>query len=299
MASYPPQPPEMGDNFTRVIHGDTYDFVSPTKHVGLAGRAVFISGASKGVGRAIARSCAAAGCTALALAANAGMESIRADVEAAAPEATRPALRILTFTLDVCDAVEVEAAAAQTQRAFGRLDVLVNSAGCMQKGALVAESDPHEWWRTLDVNLRGTYLVTRALLPLLLAGDGGLRTVVNLSSTGAHGLFPGGSAYQLSKLAVLKFTESVMADYAGRGVLCYAVHPGAVLTELALNIPERYHQILTDAPELAGDTVVFLAHTRREWLAGRFINCKWDMAEFLQGEREIVDGDKLKVRLIV
>lgn len=57
--------------------------------------------------------------------------------------------------------------------------------------------------------------------------------------------------------------------------------------------------VLTDAPELAGDTVVFLAHTRREWLAGRFINCKWDMAEFLQGEREIVDGDKLKVRLIV
>ncbi|KAK7703765.1 hypothetical protein SLS57_010802 [Botryosphaeria dothidea] len=227
------------------------------------------------------------------------MESIRADVEAAAPEATRPALRILTFTLDVCDAVEVEAAAAQTQRAFGRLDVLVNSAGCMQKGALVAESDPHGWWRTLDVNLRGTYLLTRAFLPLLLAGDGGLRTVVNLSSTGAHGLLPGESAYQLSKLAVLKFTESVMADYADRSVLCYAVHPGAVRTGLALNIPERYHQILTDAPELAGDTVVFLAHTRREWLAGRFVNCKWDMAEFLQREREIVDGDKLKVRLIV
>lgn len=238
----PPLTSPEGDNFTRVIHGDTYDFVSPTKHAGLAGRAVFISGASKGVGRAIARSCAAAGCTALALAANAGMESIRADVEAAAPEATRPALRILTFTLDVCDAVEVEAAAAQTQRAFGRLDVLVNSAGCMQKGALVAESDPHGWWRTLDVNLRGTYLLTRAFLPLLLAGDGGLRTVVNLSSTGAHGLLPGGSAYQLSKLAVLKFTESVMADYADRSVLCYAVHPGAVRTGLALNIPERYHQ---------------------------------------------------------
>lgn len=56
---------------------------------------------------------------------------------------------------------------------------------------------------------------------------------------------------------------------------------------------------LTDKPELAGDTIVFLAHKRREWLAGCYISCKWDMPEFLERETEIVEGDKLKVRLVV
>ncbi|KAH7044524.1 oxidoreductase-like protein [Macrophomina phaseolina] len=305
MASYPPKAPETGATFISRTHNTTYPAISPATHSTLANRAVFITGASRGIGLAIARSCVAAGCTRLALAANdtsASSATLTAAIAPCAPPATRAALRVLFFALDVRDARAVEAAAAATARAFGGLDVLVNNAGYMPPWAPIsgADSDPDAWWSALEINLRGTHLATRAFVPLLLArGESGLKTIVNVSSTGALALRAGASAYQVSKMAVLKFTESVVTEYAGRGLLCYAVHPGSVRTELGLSIPESMYNVLTDTPELAGDTVVFLAHERREWLAGRLINCNWDMPEFLQKEKEIVEGDKLKVRLVV
>ncbi|KAI8631800.1 putative oxidoreductase [Xylariaceae sp. FL1651] len=309
--SYPPKAPENGGNFTNTIHGDTYDAINPGKHADLRGRSVFISGASRGVGRATALACAAAGCRHIALAALDGIEDgVKGEVEAAAAassnsvQAAEPPT-VLTFALDVRDANAVTAAAEETARVFGgRLDILVNNAGYLEKGNVIDASDPDEYWRTFEINVRGTYLVTRAFLPLLLWNDGnskndGLKTLVNVGSMGALALRRGGSAYQTSKWALLKFTEFIMAEYADKGILSYIVHPGGILTQLALNMPEDTHKGLADKPELAGDTIVFLAHKRREWMAGRYISCKWDMLEFLEKEHEITNGDKLKVRLVV
>ena len=85
--------------------------------------------------------------------------------------------------------------------------------------------------------------MTKAFLPLLLRADNetGLKTIVNVSSMGALALRPGGSAYQTSKFALLKFTEFVMVEYADQGILCYAVHPGSVMTKLAENMPKEIH----------------------------------------------------------
>lgn len=113
----------------------------------------------------------------------------------------------------------------------------------------------------------------------------------------------------------------VQADYGAQGLLAYAVHPGAVLTDMGLHAPTALRHLFIDTPALSGDSVAFLTREKREWLAGRYISCEylecvllahngqtelnsrrigtWDMEEFLAKKDEIVNGDKLKVRMVV
>lgn len=87
--------------------------------------------------------------------------------------------------------------------------------------------------------MRGPYLVTRSFLPLLLKG--GDKQIVNLSSIGAHATWRGASAYETSKLAILRFTEFIMSEYGEKGVLAFAVHPGGVMTEMGARMPSYTH----------------------------------------------------------
>lgn len=130
-------------------------------------------------------------------------------------------------------------------------------------------------------------------MPLLLAsGDGAYKTVLNISSIGAFG-------YQTSKLAVCRLAEFLQTEYADRGLLSVAVHPGGVSTELARGMPSELHATLNDTPELAADFFVFLVHARMGWLGGRYLSVTWDVDELVQKKEEIVKGDLLKVRLAV
>lgn len=87
--------------------------------------------------------------------------------------------------------------------------------------------------------MRGPYLVTRSFLPLLLKG--GDKQIVSLSSIGAHVTRSGASAYQTSKLAVLRFTEFIMSEYGDKGILAFAVHPGGVMTDMGARMPTYTH----------------------------------------------------------
>jgi NAD(P)-dependent dehydrogenase (short-subunit alcohol dehydrogenase family) len=150
-----------------------------------------------------------------------------------------------------------------------------------------------------EVNVKGVYLATRALLPLLLKSENGSKTILNLSSIGAHVITPTASGYQMGKLAILRFGEFLNAEYAKEGIISFGVHPGGVMTELAMALPKEMHQLLTDTPALAGDTMVWLTSERREWLRGRYVSCTWDMDQLLAKRKQIEDGDLLKVRLDV
>ncbi|OAG00195.1 NAD-P-binding protein [Paraphaeosphaeria sporulosa] len=287
-----------GVDFTPTIHHDTYDYIKP-QQFDLKNRAVFITGASKGIGRATAISYAKAGASQIAIAARTDMKEVEAEMMAAAKDAGKSAPQVLRLQVDVTDDRSVQDAAKQIEQTFGRLDVLINNAGYLEKFVPLHESEIDEWWKVWEVNIKGVYLITRALLPLLLKSKDSLRTILNVSSIGANIIMPGASGYQAGKLALLRFGEFLNADYADQGILAFGIHPGGIATELAKGMPEAMHSMLTDTEELAGDSIVWLTAERREWIKGRYVSCNWDMKEFLAKRAAIEDGDLLKVRLDV
>ena len=117
---------------------------------------------------------------------------------------------------------------------------------------------------------------------------------------GAHLVGPGFSAYQTSKLALVRFTEFVQAEYGAQGLTALSIHPGNVLTGILApigGVPKALEHVVVDTPELAADTVTFLTREQRSWLGGRYVNVTWDMPQLMAKEEEIVKQDKLKVKL--
>lgn len=284
--------------FTSQVHNDTYEAISSPKMLA-TGKTVLISGASKGIGRSIALSFAKTGASQIAIGARSSLSSLVPELKAAAASANRSEPNVLPLELDVSSQASVEAASKAVESTFGKLDIIVNVAGAFQS-ASITESDPKSWWSVWEVNLLGPYLVARSFVPLLLKG--GDKTIVTVSSVGAHLVLPGLSAYQTSKLAQLRLMEFLCVEYAEQNLLAYCVHPGNVPDTDIMgggDLSNDLKHIFVETKELCADTLTFLTKEKREWLAGRYINCTWDMPEVIEKEEEIVQGDKLKVRMVV
>ena len=149
-----------GQSFVEPNHHDTYPFIDPKK-LNLSGKYVFVTGASKGIGRALAISYAQAGASGLALGARSDMASLEDEVLNAAKSAGKSAPKILRLSLDVTDLASVEAAKNATEATFGKLDILINNAGYLNNFTKMADSDPTEWWKTWDVNIKGSLISRR------------------------------------------------------------------------------------------------------------------------------------------
>lgn len=287
-----------GFDFTSSIHNDTYDFIKPEQW-DLSSRSVLVTGASRGLGKDNAISFARAGASNIAVAARSGLDDVVKEMKQAAQKAGRKEPNVLPLQVDVTDKNSVAAAATKIAEQLGCLDIVINNAGYLENFTKIADAEPEEWWKTWQVNTFGAFLIVRATIPLLLKKPDSLKTILNVSSIGAHFVMPGASAYQTGKMALIRFSEFVNAEYGDQGVLSFAVHPGGVMTELASGMPKEAHHLLSDQPALAADTFVWLTAQRRDWLAGRYLSSTWDMEE-LQGMREkIVKEDLLKVRLDV
>jgi NAD(P)-dependent dehydrogenase (short-subunit alcohol dehydrogenase family) len=213
---------------TSVVHNDTYPAIDPTK-ANMAGKAVFISGGSKGLGKAMCISFAKSGASMIAIGARSDLSGTAQEMREAAVNAGRPEPKVLPIQFDATDRDSIGAAADAVRREFGRLDVLINNAGVLA-GGKIADSDIDDWIKNFSVNLFGPYMLTRAFLPLML--EGGSKTIITVSSVGAHCISPGLSAYQTSKLAVLRLMEFVSVDYRDQGVLAYCIHPGNIPTDI-------------------------------------------------------------------
>ena len=143
-----------GQSFVTPSRSDTYPFIDPKK-LDLSGKYVFISGASKGIGKALAIAYAEAGAAGIALGARSDLSSLKGDMVEAAKNAKRKEPKVVTMTLDVTDIASTEAAANATELAFGRLDILINNAGYLAPFTPMVNTDPNEWWKTWEVNVRG------------------------------------------------------------------------------------------------------------------------------------------------
>lgn len=307
---------------TSVVHNDTYPAIDSAQ-VDFSGKAVFISGATRGLGRAMSVAFARAGASQIAVGGRSDLGTTVAAMEAAAAAAGRPAPQIEAVRFDLTDAASVEGAARQVAAAFGgRVDVVVNNAGVLAAMAPIVAADPDAWMQNFAVNVRGPFLAARSFIPLLLRSD--VRTMVTVCSVAALLATPGISGYQISKLAELRLSEFICAEHAQDGLLAYSIHPGNIPTDMIggpegvppemregrcsprlfssfvlLEANRHVYAVFTETAELSADSLVYLTSKKRDWLAGRYINVTWDLPELMDKEKEIVAGDKLKVKLVV
>lgn len=190
-------------------------------------KTAIITGAGKGIGKAIAEALAKEGVQLGLLARTAS------DLEQLKTELTSTYdIKVFTATADIGNSEEARQAVASLAASLGRVDILINNAGIGSFGKMV-DMDPAEWEQILRVNLMGTYYVTHELLPGMIAQESG--DIINIASTAGERGFATGSAYCASKFAVLGMTESLMQEVRKFNIRVTALTPSTVNTPLAVN----------------------------------------------------------------
>ena len=194
----------------------------------LINKTVLVTGASRGIGAAIARHFAAAGAHVVMLARSGQtLDNLAAEIAETGGKA-------LAIEGDVSRYADVERAIATTVDRLGRLDILVNNAGVIDPIARLADSDPEDWGRIVDINMKGVYHGLRAAIPPMLNTGGGL--IVNISSGAATSALEGWSHYCATKAAVLSLTACAAKEYGAHGIRVVGLSPGTVATDMQVSI---------------------------------------------------------------
>ena len=197
----------------------------------LANRIALITGSSSGIGRAVALTMAAAGAD---IVINHPTSAEIAAANGVADEVRALGRRALVLQADVSHSAEVESMVQAALTAFGHLDILVNNAGIAIAGA--AHEMPVDLWdRVIAVHLRGTFLVTRAVLPQMYTR--GYGRIINTASQLAYKGAPGFSAYTAAKGGILSFTRTVALEIGARDITINCVAPGATHTPILADVP--------------------------------------------------------------
>jgi NAD(P)-dependent dehydrogenase (short-subunit alcohol dehydrogenase family) len=226
----------------------------------LAGRTIVVTGAARGVGRAIALACAKAGAR---LVLGDILEDAGRDV---ADELAKAGALARFVPIDLDQPQSIEAFARDVKQREGHVHGLVNNAAIATNvgGKLFDDIDLDLWDRVMRVNVRGTWLVTRALVPLF--PEGGHGRIVNLASDTALWGAPRLLAYVASKGAIISMTKSLARELGPRGIGVTAIAPGIMRCEATEYVPPERHQLYEtnravpgpQYPEDIVDTVVFL-----------------------------------------
>jgi len=193
----------------------------------LNGKTAFITGAARGIGKATALHLAKEGVNiGLIARTESALKEVASEIEGLG-------VKVAYAVADVSSKEQVEAAVASLTNDLGTTDILINNAG-VASFAPVLEMDPEEWKKIIDVNVMGTYYVTRAVLPQLIEKNGG--DIINISSTNGLGGAATASAYSASKFAVIGFTESLAQEVRRNNIRVSALTPSTVATDLALDL---------------------------------------------------------------
>lgn len=234
-------------------------------------RTALVTGASRGIGRAIAVGLAAAGLDVALLARDAGRLADVADEIAALGDGSG---RAVVVTADVTDARAVEAAVSDAQEALGGVDLLVNGAGRVDAEVPLWEADPDEWWAIVETNVRGPFLLARAVIPGMLARGGG--RVVDLNSgAGSHDM-DGASAYNASKTALLRLGANLHVSGSARGLRTFEVAPGVVRTDMTASMVMHADRTEWTPVEQTVEMVVAIARGELDAFSGAFVRVTHD-----------------------
>lgn len=232
--------------------------------------AVIVTGANRGIGRAIAADLAAHGIRVALFG--------RDEAKLAEVAATLDGARV--YGVDIADYAAVEAAVAAVQQDFGTIDGLVNNAGIVKDGLLVRMS-PEDWRRVIDVNLNGTFYCTRCVAPIMMRQRSG--RIVNISSVIGLTGNAGQANYAASKAAIIALTKSVAKELGGRGVTCNAIAPGFITTDMTAALPEKVQaDLLQRVPLKRFGSGQDVAATVRFLLS--------EEAAYITGQTLVVDG---------
>ena len=231
-----------------------------------------ITGASSGIGRATALLFAQNGANVIAVGRN------QSELVSLCDEARDTFGTIKTHLADITETSEVDHLVAETVEQFGRIDVLVNSAGIIKTGS-IEDTKLGDWDQMMNVNLRSMFYLMQKCVPSLVASKG---NIVNVSSVTGTRAFPGVLAYCVSKAATDQLTRCAALELAARGVRANAVNPGVVITNLHKRggmSEENYETFLANAanthplgragtPEEVAELIFFLASEKAGWVTG-------------------------------
>lgn len=217
-------------------------------------KVVLVTGASRGIGRALARRFARAGADLVIAARN------REDLQGLGAEIEAMGQRYLVAPTDLRDPAAIQELARQALDHFGRVDILINNAG-IGFWAPVTELTLDQYDEMFDVNMRAVFLLTQAVLaPMIERGNG---HIVNIASTSSRWTYPDGTLYCASKFAVLGFNEALAKELRTTGVRVTAVCPGQVNTYLGGSGPDTWEENMLsgeDVAELAFQAVTLPPH---------------------------------------
>lgn len=269
----------------------------------LKGAVAVVTGAARGLGRAIAEAYAAEGAL-VAL-----VDVLEEQLQETAAEIGRAGRTVLPVAADVTEAAQVASMVERVERELGPIGVLVNNAGTFSVIGPVWEVDHEKWFRDVRVNLYGSFLCCRAVVGRMVERKTGY--VINIVSSGGVGdPHPYSTSYASSKTALMRLTEGLAAEAREHGVKVFALAPPAVLTamtEFILNDPagrkwrpqfkETFRRGRDHPPELVAKLAVELLGGRADALTGRYFEATCDLEETLRRSAEIVENDLLTLRL--
>jgi NAD(P)-dependent dehydrogenase (short-subunit alcohol dehydrogenase family) len=272
----------------------------------LSSKVAIVTGAGRGIGKDISLAFAQNGADVVVI------SRTESEIDETAKQIQLLGRKGLPIRVDVSNTENVKNAVDLTIKAFGQIDILVNAAGIQGPIGSVLENDINAWIQTIEVNLIGTFLFTKAVLPIMIERKKG--KIINFSGGGATSPRPCFTAYAASKGAVVHFTESLAEEIKQFNIQVNAVAPGAVNTRMldlvlaagdmagekeSIRAKEQLKSGGTP-PEKPASLAVFLASDESANLTGKLISAVWDDWQNFPGKiNDIMTSDIYTLRRVV